>query len=71
MNRYAVLVIVPVLLHLHLRISAAGATVALSLPWVIPVVLSAAVVLLAWACWRNLHGFRSSPYPRPVSNWST
>jgi len=65
--RLAAVVILPVLLHLHLRITAAGTTVAVSLPWVIPVMLGAvlavALVLLA----RQLRGFRSSPYPRNVT----
>ena len=64
--RLAIVVILPVLLHLHLSVSVAGATVAVSLPWVIPVVLGAAAVILLAVSWRSMRGFRSSPYLRPA-----
>lgn len=59
--------VLPVLLHLHLTVAAAGVAISVSLPWFIPAALAAAVVVLAWLCWRNLRGFRSSPYPRTVT----
>jgi membrane protein implicated in regulation of membrane protease activity len=62
--RLAAIVILPVLLHLHLRITAAGTTVALSLPWVIPAALAATAAVLLVISWRSVRGFRSSPYPR-------
>lgn len=65
--RLAVIVVLPVLLRLHLRVTAAGTTVAVSLPWVIPVLLAAAIVVLAVLIWRHLRGFRSSPYLRTVT----
>lgn len=68
--RYALIVVLPVLLRLHLRVTAAGTTLAVSLPWVIPVLLAAAIVVLAVLTWRHLRGFRSSPCLRTVSNWS-
>jgi hypothetical protein len=64
--RLAVIVVLPVLLRLHLRVTAAGTTVAVSLPWVIPVMLGAAIIALAVLTVRHLRGFRSSPYPRTV-----
>lgn len=67
--RLAVIVVLPVLLRLHLSVTAAGTTVAVSLPWVIPVALAAAIVVLAVLIARHLRGFRSSPYLRTVS-WS-
>jgi hypothetical protein len=65
--RLAAIAVLPVLLHLHLSVTAAGTTVAISLPWVIPAVLAAAAVVLAVLIWRARCGFRSSPYPRSVS----
>lgn len=67
--RYALIVVLPVLLRLHLRVTTAGTTVAVSLPWVVPVLLGAAVVVLAVLIVRHLRGFRSSPHMRTVS-WS-
>ena len=65
--RLAALVILPVLLHLHLSVSAAGATVAVSLPWVIPAALVLAAAVLLALSWRSMRGFRSSPYMRAAS----
>ena len=62
--RLAALVIVPVLLHLHLSVTAAGTTVAVSLPWVIPAALFTAAAVLFGLSWRSMRGFRSSPYFR-------
>jgi hypothetical protein len=66
--RLAAIVILPVLLHLHLSVTAAGTTVAVSLPVLIPVALASAAVVLLALSWRSMRGFRSSPYPRAV-NW--
>ena len=65
--RLAVIVVLPVLLRLHLRVTTAGTTIAVSLPWVIPVLLGAAVVVLAVLTARHLRGFRSSPCMRTVT----
>ena len=62
--RLAAIVIIPVLLKLHIGIAVAGTTVTLSLPWVIPAVLAGAAVVLLALTWRQLRGFRSSPYLR-------
>lgn len=60
-----------VLLHLHLTVAAAGATVTVSLPWVVIAALITAIAVLAWLIVRQVRGFKSSPWPRPVSTWST
>ena len=65
--RLAAIVILPVLLHLRLSVTAAGTTVAVSLPWVIPVLLIAVLAVLLVLLARQLRGFRSSPYPRSVT----
>jgi hypothetical protein len=62
--RLAAVVILPVLLHLHLRVTAAGTTVAVSLPVLIPAALASAAVVLLALSWRSMRGFRSSPYMR-------
>jgi hypothetical protein len=64
--RLAAIVILPVLLRLHLRVTAAGTTVAVSLPVLIPVALASAAVILLAMSWRSMRGFRSSPYMRTV-----
>lgn len=67
--RYALVVILPVLLkmHLHLTIGATGTTVSLSLPVLIIAAMILAAAVLMWLIWRNLRSFRSSPYPRTVT----
>ena len=65
--RLAIVVILPVLLHLHLSVSMAGTTVAVSLPWVIPVALFTAAAVLLAVSWRSMRGFRSSPYLRTAN----
>ena len=62
--RLAAIVVLPVLLRLHLHITTAGTTVAVSLPVVIPVALGVASVALLALAWRHARGFRSSPYLR-------
>jgi hypothetical protein len=62
--RLLAIVILPVLLHLHLSVTAAGTTVAVSLPVLIPVALGTAAVVLLALSWRSMRGFRSSPYMR-------
>jgi hypothetical protein len=64
--RLAAIVILPVLLRLHLTVTAAGTTVAVSLPVLIPVTLASAAVILLAMSWRSMRGFRSSPYMRTV-----
>ena len=65
--RWVAAVILPVLLHLHLSVSAAGATVAVSLPLLIPAALGVAAAVLLALSWRSMRGFRSSPYMRAAS----
>jgi hypothetical protein len=65
--RLAVIVVLPVLLRLHLSVTAAGTTVALSLPWVIPAALAVVLAVLLIVVARRLRGFRSSPFPRTVT----
>lgn len=65
--RLAAIVILPVLLRLHLRVTAGGTTVSVSLPWVIPAALAAAAAVLLVLIARQLRGFRSSPHMRTVS----
>lgn len=62
--RYALIAVIPVLLHLHLSVTAAGTTLAVSLPLVIPAVLFTTAVVLLALSWRSMRGFRSSPYMR-------
>ena len=66
--RFALFVVLPVLLkmHLHLTVGATGTTVSLSLPVLIVAAMVLAVAVLTWLIWRNLRGFRSSPHPRTV-----
>jgi len=66
-SRLAVIVVLPVLLRLHLRVTAAGTTIALSLPWVIPAALFLAAAVLLAVSWRSMRGFRSSPYMRTAN----
>jgi membrane protein implicated in regulation of membrane protease activity len=56
-----------VLLRLHLSVTAAGTTVAVSLPVLIPVALFTAAVVLLALSWRSMRGFRSSPYLRTAN----
>lgn len=65
--RYALIVIVPVLLKLHLTIAAGGLAVTVFLPAFIIGALVVAAAFLTWMCVRSLRGFRSSPYPRTVT----
>jgi hypothetical protein len=65
--RLAVIVVLPVLLRLHLSVTAAGTTVALSLPWVVPAALATVLAVLLIVVTRRLRGFRSSPHPRTVA----
>ena len=65
--RLAAVIVLPVLLHLHMSVTAAGTTVAVSLPVLIPAALITAAVVLLALSWRSMRGFRSSPYPRAVS----
>ena len=65
--RYALLAIIPVLLHLHLSVAVAGTVVTVSVPWLLILALVAAVAVLAWLTVRQLRGFRSSPYPRTIA----
>jgi hypothetical protein len=66
--RLAAIVILPVLLHLHLSVTAAGTTVAVSLPVLIPVALAVTAVVLLALSWRSMRGFRSSPYMRTAGS---
>ena len=56
--------VLSVLTHAHLTLTVIGLTVTVAIPWALT---AGAVIVLAgmvWIIWRNVHGFRSSPYPR-------
>ena len=59
-----------VLLKLRLSMAAGGTTVSVPLPALLVAALVLASAAVAWMCMQALRGFRSSPYPRTVSNWS-
>jgi hypothetical protein len=60
----ALAALLSVLTRAHLTLTVLGFTVTLSVPWV----LSAAALLvlagMVWIIYRNVCGFRSSPFPR-------
>lgn len=60
----AIAAVLSVVTRAHLTVNAAGLTISLSLPVVIVAALATAVAVLAWLTWRQLRGFRSSPYMR-------
>lgn len=55
--RYALIAILPVLLHLHLSVAVAGATVTVAMSWLVPALLIAAIALgvavVCWVAWRT------------------
>ena len=50
--------------HMHLSLTLLGLTVTVAVPWVIFAVLATVPAVMVWIIWRNVAGFRSSPYPR-------
>ena len=67
----ALLTFLSVLTRAHLSFTLMRLTVTVSVPWAISAAFAAAVAVMVWIIWRNVAGFRSSPIPRPVGNWST
>jgi hypothetical protein len=72
MNRRArvyalIATVLAVIFKTHLTIAAAGLVISVSLPLAFIVVSAAATAVLFWLVLRSNRGFRSSPYPRPVS----
>lgn len=52
------------LTHMHVSLSLLGLTVTVAVPWVITAAFVIVVAAMGWIIWRNVAGFRSSPYPR-------
>jgi uncharacterized protein (DUF2062 family) len=72
MNRRArvyalIATVLAVIFKTHLTIAAAGLVISVSLPLAFIVVSAAATAVVLWLVLRSNRGFRSSPYPRPVS----
>jgi ABC-type nickel/cobalt efflux system permease component RcnA len=62
-------VVLSAMTHMHLSLTLLGFTVTVAVPWVLSAAFLLVLAGMAWIIWRNVHGFRSSPYPR--ARWST
>jgi hypothetical protein len=63
----AIATVLSVILKIHLPIAAAGLVFSVSLPLAFLVTAAAVSAVLFWLVLRSAVGFRSSPYPRPVT----
>lgn len=60
----ALAALLSVLTHAHLTLTVIGLTVTVAIPWAITAAFLLVLAGMVWIIWRNVHGFRSSPYPR-------
>jgi hypothetical protein len=58
-------VVLSAMTHMHLSLTLLGLTLTVAVPWVIVTALVAVPLIVLWIVWRNVRGFKSSPYPRP------
>lgn len=63
----AIAAVLSVVTRAHLTVNAAGLTISLSLPVALVAALITAIAVLALLIFRQLRGFRSSPYMRSVA----
>jgi ABC-type nickel/cobalt efflux system permease component RcnA len=60
----ALAALLSVLTHAHLTVTVIGLTLTVAVPWVLSVAFLLVLAGMVWIVWRNVRGFRSSPYPR-------
>ena len=60
----ALAAVLSVLTHAHLTLTVIGLTITVAIPWALTAAFLLVLAGMAWIIWRNVHGFRSSPYPR-------
>lgn len=65
--RYALVALIPVLLHLHMTVRSAGLSVTIPGAVLVVAAISLACLVLAVLIARSLHGFRSCPHLRTVT----
>ena len=56
--------ILSMLTRAHLTFTLMHLTVTVAVPWAITAAFVTVLAVMAWIIWRNVHGFRSSPYAR-------
>ena len=56
--------VLSVLTHMHLSLTLLGLTVTVAVPWVLTAAFLLVLAGMVWIIWRNVHGCKSSPYPR-------
>jgi hypothetical protein len=50
--------------HMHLSLTLLGLTLTVAIPWVLSAAFLLVLAGMVWIIYRNVHGFRSSPYAR-------
>jgi ABC-type nickel/cobalt efflux system permease component RcnA len=60
----ALAALLSVLTRAHLTLTVIGITFTVSVPWVLSAAFLLVLAGMAWIIWRNVRGFRSSPYVR-------
>ena len=60
----ALAAVLSVLTHAHLTLTVIGLTITVAIPWALTAAFLLVLAGMVWIIWRNVHGFRSSPYPR-------